>query len=385
MYSLDLDYSLVQRRILAILAEERSDSGLITAIQTLAEEFGQQVYKDFFIILAGKNFGTSASYLVWQATLAHRERIFRETTSQGFRTALFDYLYREGELEDPRMMDAEYLNNITRSSITDGLTGLFHQTFFKQNLGRVLANRRRSIDFCFAVIFFDLDHFKQYNDRCGHLAGDEALRRTAEIIRNSLREGDVAARYGGEEFALLLPNTNRSIAFSIADRIRSAIEAEAFPGQDLLNSGTLTVSGGISVYPENGETVNALIASADAELYKAKARRNAIYPQRSDRRVTIRRPVRSLVEYASLHGALYRPALSLDISAKGIGLGCEHVLAPETILSLRLTRPFWSDNLQTSAIVRQVRQEGDLVFLGLEFNQDLDFPNLVNPSAPPFS
>jgi hypothetical protein len=81
--------------------------------------------------------------------------------------------------------------------------------------------------------------------------------------------------------------------------------------------------------------------------------------------------VRSLVEYASFDGALYRPALSTDISEHGLGLGCESLLEEGSTLSLRLTRPYWPENVYLTAKVRQVRRKGELVFVGLEFDESL--------------
>jgi diguanylate cyclase (GGDEF)-like protein len=290
----------------------------------------------------------------------------------GFRPALLDHLYRvTGELCDPRIIEAEYLRNITRSSVTDGLTGLYHQTYFKEHLRKVLDNHRRRADFVFAVVLLDLDHFKQYNDQCGHLRGDEALRRTAEIIRGCLREGDIAARYGGEEFVLLIPGIERRAAYRIAERIRQAIEKEPFPAPQNLGRYSLTISGGIAVYPDNGETVDDLIEAADRELYLAKTRRNVISPPFRDRRRGVRRPVRTLVQYASFDGMLYRPGLSCDVSEYGMSMKCDNNISEGMTLALRLTRPFWGENLDVTAAVRQVRVEGELVVVGLEFGEAL--------------
>ena len=187
-----------------------------------------------------------------------------------------------------------------------------------------------------------------------------------------MRDGDIAVRYGGEEFALLLPNVDRHTAFSVAERIRKGVEQHVFPKQELLDSGNLTISGGIAIFPDSGESTAAIIQAADKELYKAKERRNCIYSFSEDRRRNSRRPVRSLVEYASFNGSLYRPALSTDISEHGMGLGCENTLTEGMSLSLRLTKPYWPENIQLTARVRQVRRKGEMIYLGLEFDQPLD-------------
>lgn len=360
-------------KLLNLLDSAVADEHLLAGVDLLAAEHGNEVYREMLLLLVGKHFGSDLSGKYWREAIDHCRQIFKpEFADRGFRPALMDYLRNvAGEFSDPRIIEAEYLHNITRSSVTDGLTGLYNQTYFKKILDKTIKNQRRSGDQTFALIFLDLDHFKQYNDRCGHLLGDEALRHCAALITGALREGDMAVRYGGEEFALLLPNVDRHTAFSVAERIRSSIEDSPFPGQELLDSGNLTISGGVSVFPDNGETVDEIIESADKELYKAKQRRNSIYSFSRDRRSTTRRPVRSLVEYASFDGALYRPALSIDISENGMGLGCESLLLEGMILSLRLTRPYWPQNVHLSAKVRQVRCQDDLIYVGLEFEETL--------------
>jgi diguanylate cyclase (GGDEF)-like protein len=324
-------------------------------------------------LITGKHFGKALAKSYWHGAICHSRKIFLpEYVSTGFRAALLDYLLNvAGELTDPRLIEADYLHNITRSSVTDGLTGLYNQTYFKKVLGTSILKQRRSVDQSFALVLFDLDHFKQYNDRCGHLAGDEALRLCAEIITNALREGDIAARYGGEEFALYLPNLDRHDAYVVAERIRKNIEQHVFPRQELLDNCNLTVSGGVAIFPDSGDSAADIIEAADKELYKAKERRNCIYSFSGDRRQRPRKLVRSLVEYASFDGSLYRPALSIDISEHGMGIGCENIMAAGMGVSLRLTKPYWPENVHLKATVRQVRQQDEMIYVGLEFEQSL--------------
>ena len=361
-------------RLVALLKPEVADADLLSGVELLAAEHGNAVYREALLLLTGKRFGSDLSNQYWHASVSHCHVIFRpEFAGRCFRPALLDYLQHVvGEFNDPRLIEGDYLINITRSSVTDGLTGLYNQTYFKRILDKAIAEQRRSGDNNFAVVLLDLDHFKQYNDRCGHLLGDEALRQCAEIINGSLREGDIAVRYGGEEFAVLLPNLDRVAAYAVAERIRKGVEGHLFLKQELLDSGNLTISGGIAVYPESGSSTLEIIEAADRELYLAKERRNLIYYINDDRRRYTRRPVKSLVEYASFDGALYRPALSTDISETGIGLGCESSLAEGMTLSLRLTKPYWPENIHLTAKVRQVRYHDDLFYLGLEFEQPLD-------------
>ncbi len=152
---------------------------------------------------------------------------------------------------------------LERLSVTDSLTGLYN----RRHLMETLANEvRRSLRLKhhFAVLMADVDHFKQYNDTHGHLAGDEVLRRVAAILRETSREVDTAARYGGEEFLLLLPETDARGAGEIAQRIRTRLATETFTG------GKVTISIGTAEFPEHGDSPESLIAMADAALYQAK-------------------------------------------------------------------------------------------------------------------
>jgi diguanylate cyclase (GGDEF)-like protein len=151
----------------------------------------------------------------------------------------------------------------------DGLTGLYNHGYFQEVLSRETARAGR-YGRCFSLIFADLDHFKKYNDHQGHLAGDKALVVTAEILRKYVRKSDYVARYGGEEFVILLPETDKTRARIVAERVREAIEAHPFPGREAQPGGVLTISMGISSFPEDGQLPVELIRMADAALYTAK-------------------------------------------------------------------------------------------------------------------
>lgn len=154
-------------------------------------------------------------------------------------------------------------------AITDPLTGLYNRRFLEDRLQEEFSRgERQQQNFC--ILLADLDSFKIYNDLCGHLAGDKALRKVAEIMRRSAREMDVVTRYGGEEFCLILPGTGKKESIFVGERIRRAIEAESFPGESHLPLGRLTASIGIATFPADGVSANALLHAADLALYSAK-------------------------------------------------------------------------------------------------------------------
>ena len=152
-------------------------------------------------------------------------------------------------------------------SLTDPLTGLFNRRFLNHRIEEEL-NRSLHQGLEFTLLFIDLDHFKKYNDRFGHLAGDHALKRAAEIIKSAVRCMDVVTRFGGEEFCVLLPGISKQTALVVAERIREGIESENLhSGEEL---GRLTASLGISTFPEDGSTVTTLLHAADIAAYQAK-------------------------------------------------------------------------------------------------------------------
>jgi diguanylate cyclase (GGDEF)-like protein len=152
---------------------------------------------------------------------------------------------------------------------SDGLTGICNKRFFLQRIAEEIM-RSESRHEEFSLFIFDIDHFKHYNDNNGHLAGDEALKTTGRILRESIREDDVPARYGGEEFVVLLPSTPKVGALTVAEKIRAAIQDHEYPKEKNQPGGDLTISGGVAAYPYDGKTSAEIISAADDALYKAK-------------------------------------------------------------------------------------------------------------------
>ncbi len=158
---------------------------------------------------------------------------------------------------------------------TDDLTGLPNFRAFRE---RIDAEIERAVRYPeqFGVLVLDLDHFKLYNDRHGHLAGNEALQRVARALRIAVRTVDLPARYGGEEFAVVLPQIEAQALAIIAERVRASIESIPAPA----GGEALTISIGGAIFPSDGKTVDELFHVADERLYEAKraGRNRAITP-----------------------------------------------------------------------------------------------------------
>jgi diguanylate cyclase (GGDEF)-like protein len=164
--------------------------------------------------------------------------------------------------------------DLVRLANRDALTGMLNRPAFLAEFEREISRSRRGGE-RFSLAVFDLDRFKDLNDRFGHAAGDRVLQLAAAAMRQCLRGHDVLARYGGEEFALLMPAADKDTGLRIAERIRAAVEALAFqPSSERV---ALSVSGGVATRDEDGADWEALFAAADGALYAAKnAGRNRI-------------------------------------------------------------------------------------------------------------
>ncbi len=153
---------------------------------------------------------------------------------------------------------------LRRLSNTDGLTALFNRRHLDESLHAELARAKR-YQLPLAVLMFDIDHFKRFNDTHGHDQGDRVLQAVAVTLRGALRNQDYPCRYGGEEFVAILPNTNKAGAHSLAERLRKDVE------QRVVNGLTVTISIGVAEYPDIDVADEAqLIEAADAAMYEAK-------------------------------------------------------------------------------------------------------------------
>lgn len=183
-------------------------------------------------------------------------------------------MVRQGDILQQRLAEAERLetdradlqrrhDDLQRAVSRDPLTGLLNRAALEELRARPEAEERaRSGDYALAVV--DIDHFKQVNDRYGHLIGDEVLRAVAGTIASSKRKGDIAVRYGGEEFLLVLLGAHLAGAFEIAERIRENVTLAPLPFP-------VTVSIGIARCHAPGEAPERVFERADQALYRAKA------------------------------------------------------------------------------------------------------------------
>jgi two-component system cell cycle response regulator len=167
------------------------------------------------------------------------------------------------------------LRKFERHATTDALTGLGNRHSMEESFPREIARCEKD-DEPVSLIMVDVDNFKDFNDKFGHIAGDRALAAVSRILRMQFRPRDVLVRYGGDEFAVLLPQVGEDTAMTIADRVRAAVSGTSSDGSDSLITIPVRISMGVAEkHPSN--TLDNLIRAADAALYRAKhAGRNKV-------------------------------------------------------------------------------------------------------------
>jgi diguanylate cyclase (GGDEF)-like protein len=164
--------------------------------------------------------------------------------------------------------NAQLFAAIRDTSVKDSLTGCFNRAHMLECLEAEFARARRS-RLPLAVIMFDVDLFKQLNDRAGHLAGDAVLGAVGGRLRDLLRRSDLRCRYGGDEFLLVLPDTNLEGAWHLAEALRTELGAlQLSSGEGHLS---ITISAGVTCAEPDDRTAKALVQRADEALYAAKA------------------------------------------------------------------------------------------------------------------
>jgi diguanylate cyclase (GGDEF)-like protein len=174
----------------------------------------------------------------------------------------------KADLEEQSRKASKRARRLRREATIDPLTGLYNRRHLEQVMKREMSFAQRG-GHAVSAILVDLDRFKQLNDTLGHGAGDTALRAVGQFLRSRLRAYDIACRYGGDEIVVIVPGADAPAATALAEQLRLGIEQLAVI--DSGNAVSLTASLGVASFPQDGMTLEAILQSADAALYRAKA------------------------------------------------------------------------------------------------------------------
>ena len=217
--------------------------------------------------------------------LSNEENAFRKLedyfvfTLQG-KSEKIGYLIVQGVLEEDQekvmilghqfalaLRRVQLYEQIEKIAITDSLTEVYTRRYIMDRFQEeIKRSMHRKIKMSFLMV--DVDFFKAFNDKYGHLSGDQILKEIAGIIKENIREIDIAGRYGGEEFCIILPDTDGEGAQFVAERIRQAAEKKEIKAYDTTVKATLSI--GATTFPEDGKDAPELIDKADWALYRAK-------------------------------------------------------------------------------------------------------------------
>lgn len=256
-----------------VLAHDRaaSDTNLADRVREISRTRAGTLHSDIIYALSNLRFDEETAKKRWHAILHHKyfvsEKLGRNI---GIRVAMLDYFHNiTKELKHATMIELSKLEETTRDSITDWLTGVFLKGHFRELAAAELDRSARHHLVC-SVLFIDIDFFKSYNDIHGHLQGDILLKLLANYVEDLIRQYDIMGRYGGEEFVILFPETTPDQAMKRAEEIRHTVEGLPFPGGKEMPGGRITISGGVASYPHDGKTLDELLEAADQALYKAK-------------------------------------------------------------------------------------------------------------------
>ncbi len=276
------------RAVFALLeSSATADSELPARLRELEDEHGEETYAQLLSLLCHLRFEPRRAKEHWLAVLDHRATLEEKWEAPvDLRVALASYfMHVERQLENPTLIEMRLFERTQAYAYRDELTGLRNYRFFELYLMHEL-HRSDQYSWPLSLILLDLDDFKAYNDRHGHMAGNEALAAVGQRVAECCRRVDVSARFGGEEFAVILPETPKLGAERVAERMRVAVEGQT------LSHGSLTVSLGVATYPADAHSAEGFIQSADKAMYLAKSRgKNQVArfgdSRRSHRRVRV--------------------------------------------------------------------------------------------------
>ena len=335
------------------------DARLIKELHALIAQQGKSVYTYIFQILTNLDLPPAEAEQHWNHIISHSKNL---TSAMGrevnLRTAICDYFCSINKsLHNPKIIEIHLFEKTARSSTFDSLTGLLNRHAFDEMLSREVSRAKRH-DSNLSLLFLDLDDFKQINDTLGHMAGDEVLKKIAQLIMIEKRSEDIGARYGGEEITILLPETSKADGWLIGERIRQRVENTEirYEGQNI----KMTLSGGLASFPIDAKDGLTLLKNADKAMYRAKSfGKNNVSFYSMDKRRNIRVEYKTSVEIQELgiHAKPIFTATTKSLSVGGILLESKDYIESGVRIQINISLSPENPLLVIGTVVRSEKTE----------------------------
>jgi diguanylate cyclase (GGDEF)-like protein len=257
-----------------VLREDaHNEERILKRLDQIRTQSGLQAYAALLLILTNLGFEESEARRHWEEILRHRRALGQALgRNVGLRVAVLDYFVNlNRQLTHPRIIEVSLADRLDATATIDPRTGLWNGRQFLSSLQKEIRRAKRyRLDL--TMLYLDIDDFREINQRHGDLVGDILLREVAILIKNKIRDIDMAARLAGEEFGLILPETERMGAFLVAERVRKEMERH-FLRRDVDGRPiALTVTIGMAKYPDDAAIADRLVRRAEEAMHQAKAR-----------------------------------------------------------------------------------------------------------------
>ena len=360
----------IRERLLDLFEQFATDDArLIQELRALIAQEGKEVCSYIFQILTNLDLPPTEAEKHWNSIISHRRDLSDAMSRDiNLRTAVCDYFCSINKsLHNPKIIEIHLFEKAARSLTFDSLTGLLNRHAFDEALAREISRAKRH-DSNLTLLFLDLDDFKRVNDTMGHMAGDEVLKRVAELIMQEKRSEDIGARYGGEEITILLPETSKVDGWLIGERIRQKLEQTEirYEGKHI----KITLSGGLASFPIDAYDGGTLLKNADRAMYRAKSfGKNNISFYSMDKRRNIRVEYKTSVEIQEL-GIHEKPVLSAttrSLSISGILLESKTPLEPGTRIQINISLNPQKPLLLIGTVVRSEKNDSGIHEISIAF------------------
>jgi diguanylate cyclase (GGDEF)-like protein len=348
--------SAVADRLVAMLEEgPKTPAGWRETMAWLEKESGAEVYAVLLFVLTQLDFAPEKAQEHWLRILRQWEELNRRVPEKvDLRVAMLQYfLQSQRKFHNPAIVEIKILRKAQASAIYDELTRLYNFRYFQD---RVVSEVRRATryDAPLSLLMIDADDFKAFNDSKGHLAGNMALRRLANVLKKTVREVDVAARYGGEEFAILLPSTPKLAALKLGEKVRQAVEKAGIGRDEERGGRPLTVSIGVASLPGDAASPEELVDRADRALYIAKSiGKNCVKPFSDERRESTRLEAALTGRFSVLEKGSH-PLRTLNVSDGGVLFHAQEPVPTGVFVKVQLALPPSGETVECAVRVMRV-------------------------------